>query len=102
MIDWTKLKFPNADPTPNELHSILNNFLQEGLREADAEEQKRRQLILKRVELNRHNRNAMMAIIQLEIERDIEQLRQLCWKTPFRHVSDRATERRRFNRRRKA
>src|SRR5688572_10871012 len=54
-MDWRKLKFPDENASANELHTILSDFLREGLDAADGEEQKRLQLILKRLELNRRN-----------------------------------------------
>ena len=62
MIDWRKLKFPNENASANELHTILSEFLREGLDATDVEEQKRLQVILKRLELNRRNWSAMATV----------------------------------------
>lgn len=106
MIDWRKLKFPDENATANELHSILSDFLREGLDATDAadpEEQKRLQVILKRLELNRRNWSAMAAVIQLEIAKDAEELSRLCWNIPLRRSHRRGLDdRRRVNRRRKS
>jgi hypothetical protein len=102
MIDWSKLNFPNTNATASELYCVLKDFLQAGLESTDADEQRRRHLILKRVELNRHNWSAMAAVIQLEIARDAEVLSQLCWNIPLRETSRRIIDRRQFTRRRKS
>jgi len=106
MIEWRKLKFPDENATANELYAILSDFLREGLdatEAADAEEQKRLQVILKRLEMNRHNWSAMAAVIQLEIAKDAEELSRLCWNVPLRRSHRRGLDdRRRVNRRRKA
>ena len=74
MIDWRKLKFPDENATANELHTVLSDFLREGLNATDAEEPKRLQIILKRMELNRRSWSAMATVIQLEIAKDAEEL----------------------------
>ena len=102
MIDWRKLKFPDENATANELHTILSDFLRAGLDATDAEEQKRLQVILKRLELNRRNWSAMAAVIQLEIAKDAEELSRLCWNVPLRRTHRRGlADRRRLTRRRK-
>jgi hypothetical protein len=105
MIDWKKLKFPDENASANELHTILSDFLREGLDAtdaADAEEQKRLQVILKRLELNRRNWSAMATVIQLEIAKDAEELSRLCWNVPLRRSHRRGLDdRRRATRRRK-
>ena len=102
MIDWRKLNLPNGNATAGELYSVLNDFLREGLDATDPQEQKRRQLILKRVELNRQNWSAMAAVIQLEIAKDAEELSRLCWNIPLRRSARRIVDRRQFTRRRKS
>jgi hypothetical protein len=106
MIDWRKLKFPDKNATANELYAILSDFLREGLDAtdaADAEEQKRLQVILKRLEMNQRNWSALAAVIQLEIAKDAEELSRLCWNVPLRRSHHRGLDdRRRVNRRRKA
>lgn len=102
MIDWRKLKFPNENASANELHTILSEFLREGLDATDVEEQKRLQVILKRLELNRRNWSAMATVIQLEIAKDAEELSRLCWNIPLRRSHRRGLDdRRRVIRRRK-
>jgi len=103
MIDWRKLKFPDENANADELHAILSDFLREGLDGTEAEEQKRRHLILKRLELNRRNWSAMAAVIQLEIAKDAEELSRLCWNIPLRRNHRRGLDdRRRLTRRRKS
>ena len=102
MIDWRKLKFPNENASANELHTILSEFLREGLDATDVEEQKRLQVILKRLELNRRNWSAIATVIQLEIAKDAEELSRLCWNIPLRRSHRRGLDdRRRVIRRRK-
>jgi hypothetical protein len=99
MIDWRKLKFPDENGSVDELHTLLSNFLREGLEATEAEEQKRRYLILKRLEVNRRNWTAMAAVIQLEIAKDAEELSRLCWNIPLRRSQRRGLDRRRLTRR---
>jgi len=102
MIDWRKLKFPDENASANELHTLLSDFLREGLEATEVEEQKRRHLILKRLELNRRNWSAMAAVIQLEIAKDAEELSRICWNVPLRRIHRRGLDdRRRLTRRRK-
>ena len=102
MIDWRKLKFPDENASANELHTLLSDFLREGLDSTEAEEQKRRHLILKRLELNRRNWTAMAAVIQLEIAKDAEELSRICWSVPLRRSQSPRLDRRRFTRRRRS
>ena len=103
MIEWRKLKFPDENAGANELYATLSDFLREGLDATEAEEQKHRQVILKRLELNRHNWNAMAVVIQLEIAKDAEELSRLCWNIPLRRSQRRGLDdRRRLIRRRKS
>src|SRR5262245_27515973 len=102
MIDWRKLKFPDENATADELHTSLSDFLREGLDATEADERKRRHLILKRLELNRRNWSAMAAVIQLEIAKDAEELSRLCWNIPLRRSQASRLDRRRFTRRRRS
>jgi len=100
MIDWRKLKFPDENASANELYIVLSDFLREHLDSTDTAEQKRLQVILKRVELNRRNWSAMATVIQLEIAKDAEELSRLCWNVPLRRSHRRGLDdRRRANRR---
>ena len=105
MIDWKKLRFPDENATASELHTILSEFLRgvlDATDAADREEQKRLQIILKRLELNRRNWSAMATVIQLEIAKDAEELSRLCWSIPLRRSHRRGLgDRRRVDRRRK-
>ena len=101
MIDWRKLKFPGENASANELYAILSDFLREGLDATEAEERKRRHVILNRLELNRRNWSAMAAVIQLEIAKDAEELSRLCWSIPLRRSHRRGFgDRRQLTRRR--